>query len=394
MTLRETLFRKFLITITALTITRIGSYIPVSNIESTYIYSLMSSLPLLRNNLLITNINLGIFTLNIFPYLNASILIQVLTRLNPKLKNIQKEEGERGQKKINLLIRTLTLLIAIIQSIIITFSLKNGMFEWSFNTCSDIVLSLVTGSMIMLWLSEIITEKGICNGTTILLITNILTSLPISIVQRNNGNVSIYQRVIILIFLTAIIYTIDATITKIPLITARQLTIAPLKNLNTIVYLPLKMNQAGIMPIVFTTICLNILISLSSSLLINIKIINIITNILNFILVIIFSNIYANLTLDSRDIANNLNKNSVAIPNITPGIKTKEFIERKNNHLANIGGLFLATISSIPNINTITIIGIPSLMIVIGGLVEMNNRIKTINISKIYGLNLKDNKIK
>jgi preprotein translocase subunit SecY len=98
----------------------------------------------------------------------------------------------------------------------------------------------------------------------------------------------------------------------------------------------------------------------------------------------LFSGLYANLIIDSRDIAKDLNKSSITIPKITPGVETKKFLERRFNRLANIGGIFLATISSIPNINSFAMISVPSLIILIGGIVEINRQIKTLSIAKVY----------
>lgn len=387
---------KVLITLAVIFIIRVGNYIPIPNIEPEYLSSIMSSTPLLRNNYLDENIGLGILSLSILPNLNASILVQILIKVIPKLKNIQKEEGERGRKKITLLIRSVTFIIALIESWLITVALKPAIFDWSFSTCSQIILSLVTGSMVVLWLSEIITEKGVGNGPTIILITNILTGLPITIARFGSKDITVLPRLLGLILLIMILFWVEEAISKIPLITAKQLSVkdeSVKKNIKDNSFLPLKINQTGIMPIAFASIMVNVFgfVAISATSALNIK--NLVTNpqvtsfsysTVNFILVILFSGLYVNLIIDSRDIAKDLNKSSITIPKITPGVETKKFLERRFNRLANIGGIFLATISSIPNINSFAMISVPSLIILIGGIVEINRQIKTLSIAKVY----------
>lgn len=389
---------KILITLFIIFIIRVGNYIPIPNIEPEYLTYIMSSTPLLRNNYLDENIGLGILSLSILPNLNASIIVQILIKAIPKLKNLQKEEGERGRKKITLLIRFITLGIALIESWLITLAMKPAIFDWSFQTCSQIILSLVTGSMVVLWLSEIITEKGVGNGPTIILITNILTGLPITLARLGNSDISIIYRILGLTFLITLLFWVEEAITKIPLISAKQLSVKDegvKKNIKDNSFLPLKINQTGIMPIAFASIVVNIFVFIASSIITKLNIQNILINSqltgliysgLNFFLVIIFSSLYANLIVDSRDIAKDLNKSSITIPNITPGLETKKFLEKRFNRLANIGGIFLATISSIPNINNLAVISVPSLIILIGGIVEINRQVKTLSIAKIYDI--------
>jgi preprotein translocase subunit SecY len=284
----------------------------------------------------------------------------------------------------------------LVESWIITVGIKPAIFEWNFITCSQIILSLTTGAMVVLWLSEIITEKGLGNGPTIILITNILTGLPVTLSRFETNTISLTYRIATLTFLIAILFWVEEAITKIPLITAKQLGIEDesiKKNIKETSFLPLKINQTGIMPIAFASIIGNIFVFITSSLITKLAItklftnqnlMNIFSSFGNFMLVVLFSGLYANLIIDARDIAKDLNKSSITIPKVTPGLETKKFLEKKINRLANIGGIFLATISSIPNINNLSMIGVPSLIILIGGIVEINRQIKTLSIAKIY----------
>ena len=164
-------------TILIIFITRLGNYIPVPNVDQEYLINILNSTPLLRNFYTSENLVLGIFSLGILPYLNASIMMQLLTSIVPSLEKLQKEEGEAGRRQITKYTRYLTLVWALIESFSIAFALRPILFIWNVSVCSQIVLSLVTGSMIILWLSEIITEKGVVMGHHILT-ANILFGIP------------------------------------------------------------------------------------------------------------------------------------------------------------------------------------------------------------------------
>ena len=147
-------------TILVIFITRVGNYIPVPNVDQEYLINILNSTPILRNFYTNENLVLGIFSLGILPYINASIMMQLLTSVVPSLEKLQKEEGEAGRRQITKYTRYLTLFWAIVESVSITFALRPILFIWNFDICSQITLALITGSMIILWLSEIITEKG------------------------------------------------------------------------------------------------------------------------------------------------------------------------------------------------------------------------------------------
>merc|ERR1712087_265549 len=118
---------------------------------------------------------IGIFTLNIFPYINASILMQLLLSLFPNLSKLQKEGGGEGRRTITKLTRVITLGWALIQSFSIAFYLKKALFDWDIYLAAQIMIWLTTGAMIVLWLSEIVTEYGLGNGASLLIYTNIVS---------------------------------------------------------------------------------------------------------------------------------------------------------------------------------------------------------------------------
>ena len=174
---KNNLFRKIIFTIFIVIILRIGNYIPVAHIDQRYLINIINSNPSLKIFFNTKDLVLSIFTLGIIPSLNSSIVIQSLTSIFPYFQQLQKEEGERGRRQIKQSTRTLTCVFAILQSLSISFSLKPFIFNWDFNICFDITLTLVTGAMFVLWLSDLITEKGIGNGSSIILALNIISTL-------------------------------------------------------------------------------------------------------------------------------------------------------------------------------------------------------------------------
>ena len=137
---------------------------------------------------------IGLFTLNIFPYINASILVQLLLGFSPQLSKLQKDGDLAGRRKINRLTRFITLAFAVIQSVSLAFYLKQVLFDWNYLLAIEIVVWLTTGAMIVLWLSELITDYGLGNGASLLIYTNIISSLPNllnKIVTENSENFSL-----------------------------------------------------------------------------------------------------------------------------------------------------------------------------------------------------------
>jgi len=155
---------KLLVTLSLLILIRIGTFIPVPGIDQEYLSNFIKNSPI--SGFLNTfsgggTFVIGIFTLNIFPYINASILMQLLVSIVPSLEKLQKEEGAAGRRKITQITRFISLGWAIIQSTSIALFLKTILFDWNLNLASEIVVCLTVGSMIVMWLSEIITEHGL-----------------------------------------------------------------------------------------------------------------------------------------------------------------------------------------------------------------------------------------
>lgn len=397
-TQKDTITKKILFTIFIIIIIRLGNFIPVPNVDQRYLINILNANPSLKTFFNSENLILSVFSLGIIPNINASILIQLLVSAIPYLEKLQKEEGETGRRQIKQYTRALTLLIAILESLSIAFSLRPILFNWNLAICSEIVLALTTGSMIILWLSDLITENGIGNGSSIVITLNILSVLPntIKTITESGNIVSIlFNFISFTILIIGIIYVQEA-VRIIPLISAKQLFAQQNKTstqaMNTS-YLPLKINQGGVMPIIFSstfltflTIAVNYVLSLQilPMQFNNPKAISLIYGGINFVLIFAFSLFYSNLILNPKEIAKDLNKMAITIPNIRPGKQTTSFLKKTLTRLSLLGALFLAILVALPNIRSSYGFGVTSLLILVGVTVDTARQIQTLLISKIY----------
>jgi preprotein translocase subunit SecY len=395
---KDTITKKVLFTIFIIILIRLGNFIPIPNVDQKYLVNILNANPSLKAFFNSETLILSVFSLGIIPNINASILIQLLVSAVPYLERLQKEEGETGRRQIKQYTRSLTLFIAILESLSIAFSLRPILFNWNLAICGEIVLALTTGSMIILWLSDLITEEGIGNGSSIVITLNILSVLPSTIqtiVQSGNLLSILVSLASFTILIVGIIYVQEA-VRIIPLISAKQLFAQQNQNNNQTMrtsYLPLKINQGGVMPIIFSstfltflTVAVNYVLSLKllPIELNNPQAINLIYGAVNFILIFAFSLFYSNLILNPKEIAKDLNKMAITIPNVRPGKQTTSFLKKTLSRLSLLGALFLAILVAIPNIRSSYGFGVTSLLILVGVTVDTARQIQTLLISKIY----------
>ena len=403
---QNTLSQKLFITSTILILARLGIFIPIPGIDNDTFYSNIS-----QNNLLnFLNIfsggglsTIGMFSLGIVPYINSSIIIQLLTKTIPFLEKLQQEEGEIGRQKISQLTRYLTLIWAIIQSIAIAIWIKPYVFRWSLSFILDCLLTLTTGSLMIMWFSELITEYGIGNGASLLIFQNIISGIPknfhaySSEIYKKETTIELLALSFLFILMLVITILIQEGTRKIKIISARQLN--KNKELNSKSYIPLKMNQGGVMPIVFASAAMTIpsyLLEVTENNLLS-KLIQPFTpngNLYLFLyglLIIGFSYFYSSLVLNPKDIAKNLKKMGASIPGVRPGIKTSIHLKQIINKLTFLGSIFLFSIALIPSlitnfthIKTFRGLGATSLLILVGVAIDTAKQIQTYIISQKY----------
>ena len=389
----KSLAAKLIFTLLIVLFLRAGNFIPVPYLDQQYIVNLINSNSSLRTFFNSKNLVLSVFSVGIIPNLNASILMQFLINSFPFFKRLQKEEGESGRQKIKQYSRSLTLIFAIVQSLIIAFAIRPILFNWNFEVCIEITLILTTGSMIVLWLSDLITENVIGNGSSIVLTLNIISSLPniVNLFIKTDNNFSIILNFLSFLSLLIGIIYIQEAVKKIPLVTVNQLYREKSQRTNQvrkISYLPLKIVQGGVMPIIFSSTILAFLTLLITNLQTifgittsfnNENLIRFVYLFTNFILIIFFSTFYSNLVLNSKEIAKDLNKMGVIIENIRPGQKTALYLKKILNRLSIIGGFLLGILVIIPNSLSSSSFSVTSLIILVGVTTEITRKIQTLS---------------
>jgi preprotein translocase subunit SecY len=391
---KDTVKKRIFFTIFIILLVRLGNLIPIPYIEQKYLIAILNAKPWLKSFFNSETLILSIFSLGILPSINASILIQILTNVIPYLEVLQKEEGESGRKKIKQYTRSLTVIFSLTESLGIALALKPIIFNWNLGICAQICLILTTGSMIVLWLSDLITENGIGNGSSLMITLNIFSALPNTI--RNLGpmdTIASITNLISFISLMLGIILLQGAVKLIPLVSAKQLLVEEKSQKTQISFLPIKLNPGGVMPIIFSSTCFTVFgsifnfffkLDINSIELLNTKNLSLVYGIINFFLIFTFSRLYSSLILNPKEIAKQLNKGGLAIENIRPGKKTAIYLKKILNQVSFLGALFLATLIALPNIGNAYGLGTTSLIILVGVTTDSIRQIETLLISKKY----------
>jgi preprotein translocase subunit SecY len=406
---------RLLVTIGLLILVRLGIFIPVPGIDRTRFAEAVENLPALGFLDIFTGGGLsalGIFALGILPFINASIIMQLLTSAIPALEDLQKNEGEAGRRKISQITRYVALGWGIIQSLGITLGLLQPYAAqpgvWF---VAETTLALTAGSMFVMWLSEVITEKGIGNGASLLIFVNIVATLPKTLgntieFAQQGGREAIAQVVLLLmVFLVMIvgIVFVQEGSRRIPIISARRQVGRKLYRERTS-YLPLRLNQGGVMPIIFASAVLILPSSLASVFGGESPISQGLANFANalrpgswvyvgvyLVLILFFSYFYASLIVNPVDMSQNLKKMGASIPGIRPGKTTSDYLEKVINRLTFLGAIFLGLVATVPTfvesatgVTTFRGLGATSLLILVGVAIDTAKQIQTYVISQRY----------
>jgi preprotein translocase subunit SecY len=381
---------RVLVTIGLLILVRLGVYLPIPGINRDIFAEIV------QNNQFLGLLNylsgsgvaaLGIFTLGILPYINASIIMQLLTAALPSLERLQKDEGEAGRRKISQITRYVSFGWAIAQSIgfaLFVNSAPNVAQNPGPLFIAQMVLALTAGSMFVMWVSELITERGVGNGASLLIFLSIVSVLPV-----------------FLLMIVGIVFVQEGS-RRIPIVYARRQVGRKMFREQTS-YLPLRLNQGGVMPIIFAS---SVLV-LPSALATNFGSNKIVAQIAGYLspggptpwayeifqltLIVFFSYFYASLVMNPVDVSQNLKKMGSSIPGVRPGRATTEYIERILNRLTFLGAIFLGLIATVPTavesatrVTTFKGLGATSLLILVGVAIDTAKQIQTYVISQRY----------
>lgn len=354
--------------------------------------------------------NFSVMALGLVPYINASIIFQLLTIVIPSLEALSKE-GEYGRKKINQYIRLVTVPLAIFQSFGMYVLLKNQnlITNVDFLTLTSIVLTMTAGTVFLMWLGELISEQGIGNGISMLIFGGIVARLPVSLIQTFyiTESESFFNLILFLIMSVGVIagvVFINEASRKIRIQYARRIRGAKMYGGQT-TYLPLKINQAGVIPIIFA-VSLVLLPSMLGNFLTGIEnptlkalaqgLINIfkpaglVYNLIYFILVFGFTYFYTAIIFDPVKIADELKKYGGFIPGIRPGKSTADYLNKILQRVTFAGAVFLGLIAIFPSllqrmtgITTMTIGG-TGILIIVSVVLETIKQLEAMLVSRNY----------
>ncbi len=402
---------RLLVTIGILMFLRLGIYLPLPGVNRQIFASIV------RDNSIVSFLDifsggglslLGIFALGILPFINASIILQLMTAALPSLENLQKNEGEAGRRKISQYTRYVALGWALLQSFGIALWVQGtgAVTEPGIRFVLETMLALSAGSMFVMWAGELITEKGVGNGASLLIFTNIVANLPrslgntLALAQQDTSRVGgvVVLLLVFLVTIVGIVFVQEGT-RRIPIVYAKRQVGRKLYREQSS-YLPLRLNQGGVMPIIFASSVL-----ILPSFLAQVSGVPLLDRIagqylapnswgyvaLYLVLIVAFSFFYSSLVIDPVDLAQNLKKGGASIPGIRPGTATSKYISAILNRLTFLGAVFLGVVAVIPSaveratgVTTFSGIGATSLLILVGVAIETSKQIQTYVISQRY----------
>lgn len=390
--------KKILFTLMMFLIFRIGSHIPVPGIDKTQIAALIEQIKLLGFFDTISGSalkNVSIFAMSITPYINASIIIQLLTVIFPRLEAIAKDD----RKKIVEYTRYLTVGLGFIQALGMAFYFRNigAMADASVMSMIIVILSLTAGTACLMWIGELITEKGIGNGISLIIFAGIVSRIPGGIAYLiEYAQQGVMNIVFILIFLIVALAAIICVIIvnqgerRVPVQYAKRVVGRKMYGGQS-THIPIKVNSAGVIPVIFAMSLMffpgtiasffpdNAVASWISQ---NFSFDNVAYNLIYAVLIIFFTYFYSSITFNPIDVADNIRKNGGFIPGIRPGRPTSEYIMKVMSRITFFGGLFLACIAVLPAVlmgvaNMDLYFGGTSLLIVVGVAIDTMKQIES-----------------
>ena len=375
---------KILFTLAIIAVYRLGSFVPIPGIDSGALRQLIDSSRNAGGAAQLINLfsggaftQLAVFALGIMPYITASIIMQLLTVVIPRLEEWQ-QEGENGAKRINQITRYLTVGIAILQSTTLITVIQSGggtnamygtQLPEGINLIPDdsiplralMVLTLTAGTAFIMWLGELITARGVGNGMSLIIFAAIISELPS---QGNSILISSGALIFAMVMLVGLLLIVGVVVVeqgqrRIPVQYARR-QIGTRSYGGSSTYIPLKVNQSGVIPIIFASSMLYVPVLAASIFSSQTWLVNFVNTYLSgqnvnavyivtyFLLVVFFAYFYTAITFNPVDVADNMRKYGGFIPGIRPGQKTAEELDRVITRLTLPGSLYLATLAILP----------------------------------------------
>lgn len=416
---------KLLFTFFMLVVVRAGCQIPVPGVNNSVIADFMNNNSGDAFNFFNAMTggsfsSMSIFALNITPYITSSIIMQLLTIAIPKLEELQKD-GEDGRKVILKITRYLTVALALIQStaMAVGFGGKGLYDEYTWHAVVLTVLTMTAGSAILMWIGEQITQYGVGNGISIVLLINIISSLPddfMTLYERFVASQTVFMKVVAIVIILALLIVmvtftvlLQEAVRKIPVQYAKKMQGRKMVGGQSS-NIPLKVNTAGVIPVIFasslmtfpvviasffnvdySTIGGKILLCLSSSNWCNPNAPQYSVGYLVYaVLIVLFAYFYTSITFNPIEIANNMKKQGGFVTGIRPGKPTSDYLTRILNYIVFIGAIGLLIVCTIPivvsglfSISNLSFMG-TSLIIIVGVVLETLKQIESQMVQRRY----------
>ena len=419
--IRQRLFFTFLMLI----VVRLGSELPTPGVDPSYIQNFFASHTGDAFNFFDaftggSFTQMSVFALSITPYITSSIIVQLLTIAIPKLEELQKE-GEEGRKKMTAITRYLTVALALIESaaMAIGFGRQGLLVEFNFVNAAVVIMTLTAGSTLLMWIGERITEKGVGNGISIVLLINILSRIPQDFVTLYNqfmsgkslANAALAAVIILVILLVVIVFVIilQDAVRKIP-VQYSQKVVGRKTMGGQSTNIPLKVNTAGVIPVIFASSLMQFPIVIASFLGkgdgdgIGSEILRGLNSnnwcdpsnlqyswvlIVYILLTVFFAYFYTSITFNPMEIANNMKKSGGFILGIRPGKPTVEYLTKILNYIIFIGACGLVIVQIIPfffngvfgaNVS----FGGTSMIIIVGVVLETIKKVESMMLVRNY----------
>lgn len=400
----EDIRKKLLFTLAMLFVYRVGSFVPVPGVDVSLFQQVINESGLLGFFNIMSGgafANFTIFAMSITPYINSSIIMELLAVAIPKLEKLSKE-GEEGRKKIAQYTRYVTVGLAFIQAFGITYGLarKSGALLYN-NFWSYLVISLTltAGTAFLMWVGEQITDKGIGNGISLIIFTSIISRGPVAAMRLFNmafktKEISLFMLPIIVIFMLALIVGvifIDLGQRRIPVQYSKRVVGRKMYGGQS-THIPMKVNSSGVLPIIFAVSILAVPQTIAQFMSPDNGFVVWVTKyfsqdsalyaILYALLIIFFTYFYTQITFNPVEIANNLKQYGGFVQGIRPGKPTSDYLMRISNRLTLVGALYLAVVAILPvAVTAITSIpmsfGGTAVLIIVGVAMETSKQLES-----------------
>lgn len=411
---------EILLTVGILVLYRIGAYVPVPGIPFQGMLSAYQSSSSANSAIAVLNLFSGgalsrvsVFCLGIMPYITAQIIMQMLQAVVPSLGTLARE-GEAGQRRVTQYTRYLTVGLALLNSVGYLFLFKSKSFGIDFSQSGlpealmdiVVVVSMLAGAILIMWMGEVITQRGIGNGMSLIIFANIMAGLPTSIIQSlqtsSNGIILTVLVVAVILAVVPFIVYIERGQRRIPVQYAKRVVGRRIMG-GQATYLPIKVNTAGVIPIIFASAILYFPAQLAvffptvgwMTAFANAVSTGWLNWVLSVGLIVAFAYFYTSMVFNPDETADTLRKQGGFIPGVRPGAATAAYIKNVLNHITLPGSLFLAIIAVVPSIlftftsnSLIQAFGGTSILIMVGvaldTISQLESQLKTTNYESLF----------